>query len=215
MKRRAPDGFTLLEMLLAISLIALITGSIMGGLHLGRRAWETTRASEALDEVENAARGVTGLIGRSYLFSTEQQQSGPTPPPGQQQQQLRMFQGAPEACRFVMLSEGGAQWGGLILTEIGGEPGNESVELAVWTRVFRLQEGFGPSRGDMRKTVLLRNIASFELAYFGSPEEGRPPVWSAAWTNPKRMPTLVSVKIAANRLGRVIQAAATVAIREP
>lgn len=211
MKRRAPDGFTLLEMLLAISLIALITGSIMGGLHLGRRTWETTRASEALDEVESAARGVTGLIARSYLLSTEQQQGLPPPP----EQQLRVFQGAPEACRFVMLSEGGAQWGGLILTEIGGAPGNESVELAVWTRVFRLQEGFAPSRGEMRKTVLLRNIASFELAYFGSPEEGRPKVWSAAWTNPKHMPELVSVKIGANRLGRVIEVAATVAIREP
>ena len=56
MKRRAADGFTLLELLLAISLMAMITSSIMGGVHLGRRAWETSRASDSSNENDPCLR---------------------------------------------------------------------------------------------------------------------------------------------------------------
>jgi general secretion pathway protein J len=212
MKRRARDGFTLLELLLSISILALITGAIMGGINLGRRTWETTRASEALDEVESAVRSVAALVGRSYLVANEQQPMASPQVPGQQQQQL-VFQGGRDACRFVTLSQGGAQWGGLILTEIGGEPGREGPELAVWTRVYRPAEGFSPKRGDMKRTVVLANLASFELAFYGSQEQGRPAAWSPNWINPAALPDLVAIKIGANRLGRVIEAAATVAVR--
>lgn len=204
MKRRAADGFTLLELLLAISLMAMITSSIMGGVHLGRRAWETSRASEVLDEVESAVHGVAGLIARSYSIAPDP--NSLTPPP--------LFQGRPESCRFVALSEGGAQWAGLILTEIGGGEGREGPELVVWTKVYHPKEGFSPSREEMRKTVVLENVASFQLAFFGAQEQGRPASWSQGWNNPKSQPTLVSIKIGANRLGRVIEAAATVALRQ-
>jgi general secretion pathway protein J len=205
MKRRAPNGFTLLELLLAIVLLSLITASIMGGVHLGRRAWESSRASEALDEVESAIRSTTGLIGRAYTVSVTQQfSSEPTP----------LFLGSGNGCRFVALSEGGAQWAGLILTEIGVEAGPEGSELVVWTKLFHQQEGLTAKRENMKRTVALKGLANFELAYFGAPQPGRPPVWSPSWEGRSGLPALVSVKLSANRLGRVIEAAATVAIRQ-
>ena len=206
MKRRAPNGFTLLELLIAISLLALITGSIMGGLHLGRRTWETSRASEALDEVESAVRSVAALLAQTYPIVIETQQFSP--------KVQAPFQGLPDASRFIALSEGGAQWGGLILTEIGGEAGRDGAELAIWTRAFRATEGVALPRTAMRKTVVLGDLASFQLSYFGPPEEGRPPVWTATWKNRPIPPSLISVKIGANRLGRVIEASATIAIRQ-
>lgn len=205
MKLRARNGFTLLELLLAISLLSLITASILGGIHLGRRSWETTRASEALDEVEMALRSVTGLLARGYAIVIATQ-SAETP--------QSQFQGTPDSCRFISLSEGGGQWGGLLLTEIGGDVAKEGPQLAVWTQVFRTPPGFGVDRNVMTKTVILKDVASFELSYFGSPEVGKPSVWTPTWTNRAGMPKLISVKIGANRLGRVIEASATVAIRQ-
>ncbi len=205
MKRHAPDGFTLLELLLAISILSLITGSIMGGIHLGKRTWETTRASEALDEVETAARAVAALIARSYAL---------TPDPAAPPNTTILFQGAPDAARFVALSEGGAQWGGLVLTEIGADAGGDGAELAVWTRVYRTHEGFSPPRQEMKKTVVLKNVASVQLGFFGAPEREQPPVWSANWTSKATMPEIVSIRIAANRLGRVVEVAATTAVRQ-
>lgn len=207
MNRRAPDGFTLLELLLAISLLSLITASIMGGVHLGRRSWDTSRASEALDEVENAVRAAAGLIGRGLPVAADQQQSfaaEPMPP----------FLGASERCRFVALSEGGAQWGGLILIEIAVEGGGEGAEIAVWTQAYRPREGLRVPRDAMKKTVVLKDVASFELSFYGAQQPGQPPGWSPAWNSRLGLPQLVAVTIRANRLGRVIEAMMTVAMRQ-
>lgn len=214
MKRRAHDGFTLLELLLAISLFSLITASIMGGIHLGARAWETTRASDALDEVENAVRATAALIGRGYTIATDQQQQftaeGPPPP----------FAGTANAASFVALSEGGAQWGGLVLTEIGVDSGPEGSELAVWTKPYRPREGLANGRAAMKKTVALKGVAFFELSYFGAQQtqpgaqQQQPPVWSRSWASRTGLPELVTIRVGANRLGRVIEAQATVAIRQ-
>ncbi len=198
MKRPAPNGFTLLELLLAISLMALIVSTIMGGVGIGRRAWETSHASEALDEVETAARSVASLLARNFAQASEAR-TITTP--------QVIFQGNQEGCRFVALSDGGAQWGGLLVVEIGGD----GAELAVWTRVYRPLEAAGLKRAEMRKTMLLRNVASFELAFFGSLREAKRLGWSSEWNDPNP-PQLVSIRIGAYRLGRVIEATATVAL---
>lgn len=201
MKRYSPNGFTLLELLLAVSLLALIVSTIMGGVGIGRRAWETSHASEALDEVESAARGVASLFARSFA-------------PGSEARTIAaaqvIFQGTREGCRFVALSEGGAQWGGLLLVEIGGD----GSDLAVWTGVYRPAEAVRPSRARMRKTVLLKGVASFELAFFGQSRDAKGLGWSPAWSEAENLPQLVSIRIGAYRLGRVIEAATTVALHQ-
>jgi general secretion pathway protein J len=207
MKRRAPDGFTLLELLLAISLLALITASIMGGVHLGRRSWETTRASDALDEVENALRATAGLVAKSFAVIPDQTQFNGAEQPS-------IFIGSPQSCRFVWLSEGGAQWGGLILTEIGVENGPGGGELAVWTKVYRPKEGLAPARASMKKTVILTGVAGLEFSYFGAQARDRPPAWNGGWSGAGKLPALVSIKIGARRLGRVMDVATTVATRQ-
>lgn len=216
MRRRRRDGFTLLELLLAISILSMITAAIMGGIRLGTRAWDTTRASDSLDEVEGGIRAVAALLGRGYTVATDQMQQqftaeGPPPP----------FAGAASAASFVALSEGGAQWGGLIVTEIGVEAGSSGSELAVWTKPFRPRQGLAIPRAAMKKTVVLKDLAFFELSYFGAQQaqqgfgqQPQPPVWSSSWASRTGLPDLVRIRIGANRLGRVIEAQATVAIRQ-
>lgn len=216
MKRRAPNGFTLLELLLAISILSLITGSILGGIHLGRRTWEASRAGDALDEVESAVRATTGLISRSYPVQTEPAMQAT--PPGT----AGSFRGAPDACRFIALSEGGGQWGGLIVTEIGVDNGPDGPQLAVWTKPYRQKDGIAPARAEMRKTVILTNLADVQFSFFGSqqqapmgmPQQGPPPAWSQSWNSETGLPMQVSVKIAANRMGHTLAADATVALRQ-
>ncbi|MCX7898584.1 MAG: prepilin-type N-terminal cleavage/methylation domain-containing protein [Methylocystis sp.] len=204
MRRRAPNGFTLLELLLAISLVSIITGSILGGLHIGRRAWETAKASEAIDEVEGAARAIANQIAKSFPLTI----------PAPDQTPIAAFAGAPDFCRFVGLSEGGGQWGGLILTEIGGETvAGGRADIAVWTRVFREKEGLSPPRGEMTRAVILQDVASFSLSYFGQIEKGRFG-WTDNWRNRPASPQLVTVKLGANRIGRVVEVTRTVALRQ-
>lgn len=204
MRKRAPDGFTLLELLLAITLLALITSTILGGLHLGRRVWESSRSSEAIDDVEGAVRVVAAQLAKSYPIL--QQRPNATP--------AIAFQGLQGGARSIALSDGGAQWGGLILTEIGSLNSHRGVDLAIWTGVFRPTEGLSPAREDMRMTPILHDIAFFELSYFGPVEKDRPAIWSDAWLNRTELPLLVSVKIGAKRLGRVVSTSTTVSLRQ-
>jgi general secretion pathway protein J len=210
MRWRAPDGFTLLELLLAVSLLSLITASIMGGIHLGRRSWETSRASEALDEVESAVRAAAGLLGRSFLAGPDQKgQSLQGPQP--------VFMGSASGVRFIALSEGGAQWGGLILTEIGVESSPDGdARVAVWTKPYRPKEGLSIAREVMKKTVLAEGPASIRFSYYGAPElapgesERRVTTWSESWSSSSNLPALVSVTILLRRLGRDMEASAVV-----
>lgn len=204
MRRLRNAGFTLLELLLALTLLSLIVGSILGGLHLGKRVWETGRDYEAVNEVEEATRAIADLLARFY----------PLAAPRQNEQSAAFFEGQTSRCRLVTSSEGDAQWGGLLLTEIGGVPSAHGATLAVWTRVFRPAEGLSLAREAMKMTPALRDMAFFELTYFGSLEQDRPPEWRDSWINRIQPPKLISVRLGANRFGRVIATSATVELRQ-
>lgn len=204
MRRRKNAGFTLLELLLALTLLSLIVGAILGGLHLGKRVWETGRNYEAVNEVEEAARAIADLLARSF----------PIVVPRENELPAAFFEGQTTGCRLVTSSEGDAQWGGLLLTEIGGVPGAHGTTIAVWTRVFRAADGLSLARESMQMTPALRDAAFFELAYFGSLEQDRPPVWSSSWIKRPQPPKLISVRLGANRFGRVIATSATVELRQ-
>ena len=59
-------GSTLVELLVALALLALIVTAITGGLHFGRRVWERDRSAEARVELEAAARAIEDLIASAY-----------------------------------------------------------------------------------------------------------------------------------------------------
>ena len=106
-RRRA--GFSLLEVLLAVTLLAMITAAILGGLHLGKRAWETGRDYESVGEVEEAANAIAAILARAI----------PLPVAQNDQDQIVTIRGSGDRLRLVTIYEGGASWAGLMLTEIG------------------------------------------------------------------------------------------------
>jgi len=203
MRLGARSGFTLLEMLLAITLLSLIVSAIVGGLHLGRRAWEGGRTYETVSEIEEAARAINGQLARALSIRI----------PKVNNEQIVAFHGTPEGCRFLALSEGGAQWGGIILTEIGGSQGPDH-DIALWTRVFRPSEGFELPRDSLRRTSVLREAAYFRLSYFGHLENGRPPIWTDQWTGRQTLPLLVAVQVAGKSSGRTVDVSFVVALRQ-
>lgn len=202
MSARRDAGFTLLELLLALGLLTLITSTVLGGLHLGRRAWETGRNYEARGEIEAAALAISNLLERSFPAMVVERRDRLTV----------VFSGRPDGCFFTSLSEGETQRGGLVLTEIGLLSTSGRTDLAVWTKVFRAETALSTAREDMRETEALRDLASFDLAYFGVVDQDRPAVWVDSWLERDRLPQLISVHLAAKRKGRRIETSFFVAL---
>lgn len=203
MKRGARSGFTLLEMLLAVTLLSMIVAAILGGLHLGRRAWETGKTYELVSEIEEAARAINTQLARAAAVTMPRANGG----------QVVVFRGSPDSCRFVALSEGGAQWGGLILTEIAAPQGPQE-DVALWSGVFRPSQGIDLPRDSLRRVSVLRNAAYFRLSYYGEVEEGRPPVWTDSWIDHQELPLLIGVRLAGESSGRTVDVSFVVALRQ-
>jgi general secretion pathway protein J len=200
MKRRCPDGFTLLELLVALSLLSLMVAGLVGGLRLGTRAWESGRVSASLDGAETAVRAVASQIERAFPV-TVRRVNGPP---------VMAFDGKADSLRFVGLSEGGAQWGGLVTTEIGVDGEGRLQTLSAWTRVFR-DEDFD-SRDAMSATALIDKLAYLRLSYFGATDSKQQPQWRDDWREATVLPRLVSVRVGLRRPNGVLETSATVAL---
>lgn len=197
---RRSRGFTLIEALLSIALMSLIVGTIAGGFRLGKRVWDTGRDYEGVQEVEEAAGALAAILARAFPVQLNRRDGAPTV----------AFEGRPDRIRLVTTSDGGADWGGLALTEISVS----GDDLALRSGVLRPEAWFGGTGGPSRSAIALRGLAAFELAYFGSPEPNAPAAWTKSWVQRVAAPKLVSVRLTAKRNGRLIDASFIVRLRQ-
>jgi general secretion pathway protein J len=205
LSRQRNAGFTVLELLLALALLVLITSALLGGIRIGRSAWETGRADTARDELEAATRVLGDLL--SHAYPAVVSDTGKPPP-------KLVFVGHRDSCFFVKLDEGETQRGGLELTEIGVKANGPRRNLDVWTSVFRSADAWTATRGDMRATDVLNNIVTFDLSYYGAIDAKSAPAWFDSWVDLDHLPQLISMRIIVMRGARRYDMPLTVALRQ-
>jgi general secretion pathway protein J len=206
MKFKHKNGFTLLEILLVVSLLSLITASIAGGIHLGTRSWEASRSGALIDEVEGAARSLRTLISKTSLVRMAALSASPTDPA------IAVFFGNSNSLRFLSLSEGFAFWGGPTLTDIGFDYAEGGSSLSVWTSLYRPDDSIKVNQSAMKKTTLIDGVVSFRLSYFGAINQGQPSSWNDTWTNREDLPKLISFTLSVKRMGKLIEISSIVAV---
>ena len=96
MKRRGQRGFTLLELVLALSIVAAMLAIVFGGLRVGVRAWQR---GEERTESQQHARSLNALLALSLGGTTAYLGAAPA---GVQPEVL--FQGEPDRLSFVTVS---------------------------------------------------------------------------------------------------------------
>ncbi|MBB4196399.1 hypothetical protein CCR94_13565 [Rhodoblastus sphagnicola] len=195
-KRRL--GFTLIELLVALSLLALLIVTLAGGLRLGTRAWESARVGASLDEADAIVRALAGQLERAFPARLRRADGAP----------IVAFDGGPDRCRFVALSEGTANWGGLVTTEIGR---NGTRGLDAWTLVYR-EDDFAAAREAMRATALSDRLDILSFAYFGAAAPNQPPQWRDDWRGAATPPSLIRLRIRLRGPRGPVESAATIAL---
>jgi general secretion pathway protein J len=172
---RRDGGFTLVETLVALTVVSLLAAALYQGLQLGNRAWSGLNArAAAIDEI-----GVTQRILRQAL-----DQAYPLPAPTAQGYRVD-FRGEAQGVSFwtpppdVWRYPGGFIPARISLVESGGRK----------TLVLTFSERNGALTAS-EDIVLLRDVADIGLDYFSAAGG-----WSATWTDRPTLPGLIRLRV--------------------
>lgn len=179
--RRGGAGFTLIEMLVALSILALVATMMTGGLSFLAKA-EDKRA-ERVTTVEGAV-GAMGLV-RASIARTQPyfRREG-------SQVQL-LFDGDDVTLRFVGREPGFMPGPSLVAYQYAIVDGGGRARLEL--RRAPLTPGARDLRAlDAAEPRLLLNLPEgVRFGYFGPPARGAPPAWSTGWSERRALPLAV------------------------
>jgi general secretion pathway protein J len=178
-------GFTLLELIVAITLMGLVLVVLYSGLRVGLNGWES---GERRAEATNRLRLTQEFLRRQLLQSITIYQLT------EDRKRAVAFTGQPDKIEFVapMLAQLGQ--GGLYRVRV------EANDNRLWIR-WRpyLPDDSDTDRGSDvdKETVLLEGVAGIEWAYFGAERnyDPEPPRWRSEWTSPEQRPQLVRLNL--------------------
>jgi general secretion pathway protein J len=168
MKTRPQAGFTLVEMLIALALTALVALLAMSGTRLAALGLNRVAASaQTLEE----QRTLDTLLRREI--------SAAVAPPLANRAPLT---GTPQRIEFLSLAEEGGA--GLYRVTIESEAG------ALILSRNRIGSATLPVR-----TVLASRAPAFAIAYFGGRTQDDPPQWHERWDGSRILPRLVRITL--------------------
>lgn len=178
----ASAGFTLVEAVVALTLFALLSVFLFGGLRFGNRA--VALGTDAIERTSSLA------LAEGFL---RQQLAGaqPLPMQGSDSQPTVAFDGAPDRLEFVTLPPAYLAHGGFHWLRVGVE---ERHLLVRWEAVQTAGRESEPAGGG--GSVLLDGVAAIDLAYFGAQADGEAPAWHDHWQDATALPALVRLRIA-------------------
>jgi general secretion pathway protein J len=189
-------GFTLIEIVLALSTLAVVVLLATAALRIGFRAWE---AGQRRADLQQESRALVELIGDALAGAAPYQARR-----GLSTERVVLFEGEPEEVRFVTsappltLEAPAAPFHAVVL----GRKGDDALRLV--ERLVPAEEPFaGPER------VLSRSVTRFTLAY--RDEAG---AWQERWNASEAggLPTAVRFEL---RIGSALQALPAVVVPLP
>lgn len=187
-KRIRQTGFTLVEMLLAMTLMSMLLALAYGGLRASTRA--TEKGQQILEDssrIRMAHQFVRKQINQMMPLAFYQDESS---------DQRTVFLGDSQGIRFVAPMPGYLGYGGPQVQELYFERGDEGLELVL---SHALLQGFEESFLYQAEPIfLLGDIKSASFNYLGRDENGELDAWVQTWEQVDMLPAAVSVDIEFN-----------------
>lgn len=187
--RLRQQGFTLLELLIALTLLGLILVLLFGGLRLGVRSWD---ASQQQVDTLNSVRSLESFLRREMSVAQPYQwKAGPS--------QKVAFLGERDKLSFVAPLPSRVGGGGLYAISIALEQQGKAKRI-VW-RYLPVNAGMQDFSSLAQSTPMvlasseLSRVEDIWLSYFGQENETVAPRWMDRWENNRDLPQLIRIQV--------------------
>ncbi|WP_287926513.1 prepilin-type N-terminal cleavage/methylation domain-containing protein [Diaphorobacter sp.] len=179
------QGFTLLELLIGMTLLGFILALLFAGLNLGTRSWE---AGEQRIATSSRQAVVVDFIRRTL------EQAYPLRWRVEDEERLA-FAGEAESLRFVgpVPMHGGAAVNQVLILDLAeGETGRNLVMR--WQLPDLREPGFEPAAAAEPK-ILIKGIERLTFSYYGTESDAEAPAWHERWVEQKTPPELIRLQL--------------------
>ncbi len=184
-------GFTLVELLIAISLLALMSAVLFGSLNLAGRSWD---AGEAKAEASANMR-----LASEYLRTQLSAQH-----PQRMRKRLEfplLFAGERDEVRYAAALPGRVGLGGIWYYRVAVVPmADKDTQALVLERVIPdLDATAAPTFTDAERSVLVDDVKALKFSYYGLDPGSSPemtPTWRDRWDNAQQLPLLIRMEVA-------------------
>ncbi|WP_268796940.1 prepilin-type N-terminal cleavage/methylation domain-containing protein [Pseudomonas huanghezhanensis] len=178
---RRQRGFTLLEIMIVLSLLAVLL-TLVGGAILGanRAVLKADRYTASLDERRAAQAFLRASISQALPLDISDDDS----------ESSGFFEGSEQRLQFVATLPG-TLGGGIQLhtLTLGGPESDRHLQIAFAQVKGNVLRAWGEPQ------VLLHGVRSLSLSYRGLTAKGEPTGWISQWPWPNRLPRAVRIKV--------------------
>lgn len=182
--RRRQSGFTLVEVLVALSVATLLVALVYGAVRVGQRsAMALTSKSEQTEAMHLGWQYLHKAIGRARPFADSGVQGDRTGFEGTSRN-LVLHADVPT---YVGMS-------GLVRIELGARVQGRGQQLVITrTDVSSIEDAEEPLPSE--QAILVDALEGLQLAYFGAKSRGDSPGWHADWTQVRHLPNLIRISV--------------------
>lgn len=183
--RKASAGFTLIEVLIAMTLLGIMAVLLFGSMKICADSWQ--KGEDKITEVNDVA--VVYQFFQHHLSTAK-----PLWDDFSEENKVFAFQGRNQALQFVSAFPASAKKSGpqLFSLKLINDGDGQAIQASI-TPFYPVADG---EEWRKEEITLLRHVRSFSLSYFGLDEYQPEGLWQDDWLEKETSPRLVKIKIA-------------------